>query len=83
MAVRADFLPHALPFPPGIPMHDQWLGLMAERRKRVRFLREPLLLYRRHGGNASAERPGTPAQMLRRRAALLRALAHRAKEGKP
>lgn len=81
MAVRADFLPRALPFAPGIPMHDQWIGLMAERYGRVQFLKEPLLLYRRHGGNASSTRHGTAAQMLRRRAALLQALLRHRKGG--
>ena len=38
----------ALPFPKGLPMHDWWLGLLAETDGRVAVLPEPLLLYRRH-----------------------------------
>ena len=34
-------------------MHDQWIGLIATRLGRVVFLEEPLLFYRRHGGNVS------------------------------
>jgi glycosyltransferase involved in cell wall biosynthesis len=54
MAMRRSVLDAALPFPDRIAMHDWWIGLVAERVGRVRFLAEPLSLYRRHGGNASA-----------------------------
>lgn len=53
MAMRRTVLEPALPFPERIAMHDWWLGLVAERTGRVRFLDEPLSLYRRHGGNVS------------------------------
>lgn len=74
MAFRRELLPHILPFPPDLPMHDQWIGLMAEKYGKVRLLREPLLLYRRHGENASPETHAPPAQMLRWRFAILRAV---------
>ncbi len=38
-----------LPFPRNIPMHDQWIGLMAELHGRVNVINEPLIIYRRHG----------------------------------
>lgn len=53
MAMRRTVLEAALPFPEGIAMHDWWIGLVAERTGRVRFLDEPLSLYRRHGNNVS------------------------------
>jgi glycosyltransferase involved in cell wall biosynthesis len=53
MAMRRTVLEAALPFPANIAMHDWWIGLVAERMGRVRFLDETLSLYRRHGGNAS------------------------------
>jgi glycosyltransferase involved in cell wall biosynthesis len=53
MAFRGELLEKALPFPEGIPMHDWWLGLIAELFGSVKFMDEPLLLYRRHGKNAS------------------------------
>lgn len=53
MAMRRTVLEAALPFPEGIAMHDWWIGLVAERTGRVRFLDETLSLYRRHGNNAS------------------------------
>lgn len=44
----------ALPFPPSIPMHDWWIGCVAEVYGKVHFMDEKLLLYRRHGNNVSA-----------------------------
>lgn len=57
MALRADLLRVALPFP-AIPMHDQWLGLVALRHGRVAWLPERLVDYRVHGGNATATGSG-------------------------
>lgn len=53
IAFRRHLLNLALPFPPKIPMHDQWLGLIALRSGRVKVIDEPLLLYRRHAGTAT------------------------------
>ena len=53
MAFRRELLEYALPFPLGIPMHDMWLGMIAETKGKVGFLASPLLLYRRHTLNAS------------------------------
>jgi glycosyltransferase involved in cell wall biosynthesis len=53
MAFRRELLQIALPFPNRIPMHDMWLGMIAETHGGTCFVAEPLLMYRRHGGNAS------------------------------
>jgi len=53
MAFKRDVLCKALPFPSYIPMHDQWLGLIAARYFKVSYINEPLIKYRRHGANAS------------------------------
>lgn len=54
MAFRRDLLKVVLPFPSNIPMHDNWIGLCSEcKRKRIVFSDKPLILYRRHGDNAS------------------------------
>lgn len=53
MAFRRELCVAVLPFPADIPMHDQWIGLIATRLGRVTFLEEPLLFYRRHGGNVT------------------------------
>lgn len=54
MAMRRELLAHALPLPARVPMHDWWLGLVAEAFGRPAFLPKPLILYRRHGANASS-----------------------------
>lgn len=53
MALRKSLLKQALPFPPNLPMHDWWLGLLAEITGKVAFVDQPLMMYRRHGANAS------------------------------
>ncbi len=64
MAFRRELLRHALPFPTRVPMHDWWLGLVAEAQGRVVFLSEPLTLYRRHASNASSTSQGSKATRL-------------------
>lgn len=61
MAMRRSLLEQALPFPRHLPMHDQWLGLVALRHGRVRWLEEVLMDYRVHAGNATATGGGRPA----------------------
>lgn len=43
----------ALPFPRRIPMHDQWLALIACYYGKVGYIEQPMLYHRRHGSNAS------------------------------
>jgi len=49
---KKSLLDAALPFPPGIAMHDQWLAFVAGTMDGVRFCNEVLSLYRHHGNNA-------------------------------
>lgn len=51
MAFKSELKKKILPFPKSIPMHDQWIGLIAERYGKVKFLKEPLIIYRRHEQN--------------------------------
>ncbi len=53
MAFRRKVLEYVLPFPKHIAMHDIWIGLMVELHGTAFFLKKPLMLYRRHGHNAS------------------------------
>ncbi len=77
MAFRKELLPHILPFPEKLPMHDQWIGLQAQRHGGVVLIREPLLDYRRHGGNVSADTHAAPVQMLRWRWQIVSAMRGR------
>lgn len=54
IAFRSNLKNIILPFPPNIAMHDIWIGLNADLNGSVYFLPEQLLLYRRHGNNASS-----------------------------
>lgn len=77
MAFRRDVLLASLPFPAHIPMHDQWIGLIAERNFKVSFLPETLIGYRQHGGNATNTVHGSNNSIWTRlhwRLTLLRAL---------
>lgn len=51
MAFRKNVKEKALPFPKGIPMHDQWIGLVGLRYFRVNFLSDVLVEHRLHERN--------------------------------
>jgi glycosyltransferase involved in cell wall biosynthesis len=53
MAFKRKVLQHILPFPQGLRIHDQWIGLIAEKNYNVFFIEEPLVQYRRHDKNYS------------------------------
>lgn len=77
MAFRRDLLEKALPFPGNLPMHDQWLGLMAERYFSVVAVKDCLIQYRIHEKNATQLVGGKSRgflQRLRWRLSLLKSL---------
>lgn len=53
MAFNKKILDRALPFPKDIPMHDWWIGLIAELYGTTYICEETLISYRRHKANAS------------------------------
>lgn len=53
MAFRRDILSYVLPFPHFIHMHDWWIGLLVEAKGNIAFCQDPMIMYVRHGGNAS------------------------------
>jgi glycosyltransferase involved in cell wall biosynthesis len=53
MAFKSSLLGTALPFPEKLPMHDLWLGLLAELKGKTYYIKEPLIYYRRHSENLS------------------------------
>ncbi len=53
MAFKKSILSKALPFPKHIPMHDIWLGFVAELFFKPYFIKKQLTLYRRHAKNES------------------------------
>lgn len=53
LAFKKEVLNRALPFPKNIPMHDIWIGLVAESMGSTYYIDEPLIYYRRHENAAS------------------------------
>ena len=53
MAFTRDLLKVALPFPRNIPMHDMWLGILAELFGTVEFVQEKTIKYRRHAASVT------------------------------
>lgn len=53
MSFRSDLRDQILPFPARICMHDIWIGLVVCATGSIRFIDEPLMMYRRHDNNAS------------------------------
>lgn len=53
LAFKRELLEVALPFPKHIPMHDMWLGLLAEIHGKVRFVPEKTILYRKHSASVT------------------------------
>jgi glycosyltransferase involved in cell wall biosynthesis len=53
MAFRKEVLSYALPVPSYVHMHDWWIGLLVEVKGKVFFYNKSLILYVRHGKNAS------------------------------
>lgn len=66
LAFRKDILPLILPFPKPIPMHDIWIGWVAELTLRIKFVDECLVLYRRHGKNESSSSEKSPFGIFRK-----------------
>jgi len=53
MAFKKNTLEKILPFPKNIPMHDMWIGMICEIHYKPIFIQDKLMVYRRHGGNAT------------------------------
>lgn len=75
MAFSRDLLEIALPFPRNIPMHDMWLGLLAEHFGTVKFVGEKTILYRRHEASVTdLHRRLDVVKQIRRRYHLVKSL---------
>ncbi len=53
LAFRKNILHYLMPFPPDIPMHDVWIGIINKIYGEVYFVDSPLISYRRHENNFS------------------------------
>lgn len=65
MAFRREFLDIAYPFPDCVESHDQWIGLNIDlQKKKIYFLDECLMLWIRHGLNASSMCPRSAGEII-------------------
>lgn len=53
MCFDAEMKRYILPIPNSIEMHDQWIGILAEKYGKSEFIEDKLLKYRRHSNNVS------------------------------
>lgn len=74
MAIRKELLDYILPFPDKLPMHDQYIGLVAEMNGNVKFIRDSLILYRRHSDNSSDMKHSSLVQMMKWRVEIVKAV---------
>lgn len=74
MAFKKDLKEYIIPIPNDIEMHDQWIGLIAEKYGNVLFLKEKLIKYRRHSGNVSSFKHYPLAKMIKNRINLIKNL---------
>ena len=58
MAMSRRLLDTCLPFPPNLPMHDSYIGLVGELKYKVKFINYPLIQHRKHLNNSSSTSTG-------------------------
>ncbi|PCJ51054.1 MAG: hypothetical protein COA74_00900 [Gammaproteobacteria bacterium] len=51
IVAKTEILEHAIPFPENLTNHDWWLAICAELFGEIKFLNQPLVLYRQHQNN--------------------------------
>ncbi len=74
MAFKKELIKDILPFPNDLPMHDQYIGLMAEKHGKVKFIPDRLIYYRRHENTSSQDTHSNLKQMLIWRLQICKAL---------
>lgn len=67
MAFNKRLLQACLPFPSYLPMHDSYIGLMAELKFKVQFIKDPLILHRKHASNNSDTASGKSRYTLKQK----------------
>lgn len=78
MAFDVKLKDKILPIPKYIPMHDQWIGIIANIYGKVELIDLPLIYYRVHGGNVTAKRESASfSQRVRWRTYLVKKLIGR------
>ena len=71
MAFDSKMKKYILPIPNDIEMHDQWIGILCEKKGESIFIDDKLIRYRRHNGNVSEMKHHPPMKMIKNRIKLL------------
>ncbi len=58
MAFRRNVIDYVLPFPKKLALHDFWIGFLTELLGSVKYINIPLIQYRIHNNNTSAQQKG-------------------------
>ncbi len=77
MAFSSKLKEFLLPFPDNLPMHDQWIGLIGEKKGKVSLINTPYLLYRRHDATVTGKSTSF-SQKLKWRIAIIRSFLRKA-----
>ena len=64
LAFRRETIDWFMPFPPNIPMHDSWIGMMCSHYGKGVYLNMNLLYYRQHSNNATSRKHKAFIEML-------------------
>lgn len=67
MAFDSSIKDYILPIPNDIEMHDQWIGILSEKKGKSIFINDKLIKYRRHSGNVSEMKHYPFIKMLKNR----------------
>ena len=77
MAFNSRVKRFVLPIPNDIAMHDQWIGLICEKKGKTIFIKDNLLRYRRHDGNVTGLTHSSIINMIKNRLKLIKNLKNR------
>lgn len=72
MAFDSSLKKYILPIPDDIYMHDQWIGLQAEKHGSVMFIQDKLIKYRRHEGNTTSMKHNSIFKMIKYRLSIIK-----------
>lgn len=74
MAFKQELKSVIIPIPNEVPMHDVWIGVLAEMFGEVKIIPDKLFYYRRHDSNATRTTRAKIGQMIAWRATLIKHL---------
>lgn len=77
MAFNSELKKTILPIPNNIEMHDQWIGILSEKKGKSIFIKDKLLRYRRHGNNVSEMKHYSVWKMIKNRVVFINKIISR------